>query len=131
MFAPLQAVQPLSPSSLPAHPHDGSAADPAAHLTRLDTARVSALRDSERATTEMRYSTMLDIIHGDHSASAGQQRNGFTKLIGDSNPLSALLRKDLKDKVRNDSKIMGPQGLANAAAEVIPDREQSLRLSLS
>jgi hypothetical protein len=50
------------------------------------------------APSELRYATMLDVIHADPSSNIRSERPA-SKLVGDTYPLSALLRKDLKHKV--------------------------------
>ncbi|KAK3628767.1 Transcriptional activator of fatty acid utilization [Elasticomyces elasticus] len=60
--------------------------------TRLERA------PAKRVNAELRYSTMLDMLQ-DPSAGSSEGEAKFTKLVGGTNPLSALLQKDLKHKI--------------------------------
>lgn len=63
------------------------------------------IRPSAASQRELRYATMLDIIRGKDQGIDYQSktRYGAMKLINGTNPLSALLRQDLKHKIVTNS----------------------------
>lgn len=91
-------------------------AAPGANVTAVDVSSTSeGIRSLDRALpqvsnptvkeqSEARYATMLALVSGDEDdqgQSPDSKELNMTKIFGDTNPLSALLRKDLKYKLVN------------------------------